>query len=79
MLAATIYKLFKHHETNGGFSAEERQMLLVGNVVAFVVALLAIRFFIGFLKKHGFKIWGYYRIVAGLVILALIYSGHIQS
>lgn len=79
MLAATIYKLFKHHETNGGFSADEWQILLVGNLVAFVVALLAIRFFIGFLKKHGFKIWGYYRIVAGLVILALIYSGHIHS
>jgi len=49
--------------------------LLFGMLVSFVVALLAIRFFIGFLKKHGFFVWGIYRIVIGLVILLLISKG----
>jgi undecaprenyl-diphosphatase len=50
-------------------------LLLIGNAVAFIVALLAIRFFIGFLTKHGFKIFGYYRIVLGLTILILLALG----
>jgi len=49
--------------------------LLVGNVVAFVVALAAIRFFIGFLSRYGFKAFGYYRIVIGLTLLALMQMG----
>jgi undecaprenyl-diphosphatase len=43
------------------------------------VALLAIKFFIGFLKKHGFKVWGYYRIVVGIALLILIYTGYLKS
>jgi len=49
--------------------------LLIGNLVAFVVAMAAIKFFISFLTKYGFKAFGYYRIVVGLVILVLIYLG----
>ena len=49
--------------------------LLIGNVIAFLVALAAIKFFIGFLTRHGFKAFGYYRIVAGIVILILIFAG----
>lgn len=79
MVAATGYKLFKHYHDNGGFSAPEIKLLLIGNVVAFFVALLAIKFFINFLKKHGFRIWGIYRIVIGLVLLALIYTGYMQA
>jgi undecaprenyl-diphosphatase len=79
MVAATGYKLFKHFHEQGGFSGEEIKLLLIGNIVAFVVALLAIKFFIEFLKKHGFRIWGIYRIVIGLVLLALIYTGYIQK
>ena len=79
MLAATGYKLLKYYKDYGGFSANEIKQLAIGNVVAFVVALLAIKFFIGFLKKHGFKIWGYYRIVVGIVLLILIYTGYIKS
>ena len=48
--------------------------LLIGNVVAFLVALAAIRFFIGFLTRHGFKAFGYYRIAAGIAILILIFA-----
>ena len=46
-------------------------MLVVGNLVAFVVAVLAIRSFIGYLTKHGFRVFGYYRILVGLAILVL--------
>ena len=79
MLAATGYKLYKYYKTNGGFSGHEIQQLAIGNLVAFVVAMLAIRFFIGFLKKHGFKIWGYYRIIVGILLLVLIFTGYLKS
>lgn len=78
MLAATVYKLYKYYKESGGFTHSEVQNLLIGNFVAFVVALLAIRFFIGFLKKHGFKVWGWYRIVAGIALLILIYTNIIK-
>ncbi|MBS1664661.1 MAG: undecaprenyl-diphosphate phosphatase [Bacteroidetes bacterium] len=74
MLAASaksfwdVYK--EHHEvlTKDNFS-----LLGIASVVTFVVAIIVIRFFIGFLQKHGFKVWGYYRIVVGLVMLLLIW------
>ncbi len=77
MLAATVYKLYKYNNENGGFSENEIKQLILGNAVAFLVALLAIKFFIQFLQKHGFKIWGYYRIVVGLILLLLIQKGFI--
>ena len=79
MLAATGYKLLKYYGDTGGFSPEEIKLLAVGNIVAFIVAILAIRFFIGFVKKYGFRIWGVYRIVAGLILLFLIYRGYIEG
>ena len=79
MLAATGYKLYKYYKEAGGFSTEDLKLLGIGNLVAFVVAMVAIKFFIGFLKKHGFRIWGIYRIVLGLILFALIYTGHIKS
>ncbi|MBK7376154.1 MAG: undecaprenyl-diphosphate phosphatase [Ferruginibacter sp.] len=78
MLAATGYKLYKYYNENGGFSANEVKQLAIGNVVAFIVALLAIKFFIGFLKKHGFRVWGYYRIIVGILLLVLILTGYIS-
>ena len=78
MLAATCYKLLKYYKESGGFSSEEIKQLAIGNVVAFIVALLAIKFFIGFLKKYGFTIWGWYRIIAGIILLLLIWKGIIQ-
>ena len=50
--------------------------LIIGNVVAFIVALLAIKFFISFVTKYGFKAFGWYRIVVGLVILGLMGMGY---
>lgn len=85
MAAVTCYSMFlkKWHiggTTERGISmimADKEHMtaFLIGNVVAFVVAALAIKFFIGFLKKHGFRVWGWYRIAAGLAMLAFIYWG----
>ncbi len=79
MLAATGYKLLKYYKEAGGFSAEEIKLLAVGNVVAFIVAIIAIKFFINFVKKYGFKVWGIYRIVLGLLLLVLIWMGVIQG
>ncbi len=74
MLAATGYKLLKYYKESGSFSHSEIHQLLVGNVVAFIVAMLAIKFFIGFLKKYGFRIWGIYRIALGIILLILIWQ-----
>ncbi len=80
MLAATGYKLLKSYKENPAIlhSHDNLKALLVGNVVAFIVAMIAIKFFIGFLQKHGFKLFGYYRIVAGILLLILIWKGIIQ-
>ncbi|WP_439559614.1 undecaprenyl-diphosphate phosphatase [Dyadobacter sp.] len=73
MAAAGGYKLLKTYDT---IKAEDIQTLLIGNVVAFVVAMLAIKFFISFLTKYGFKVFGYYRIILGLILLGLLASGY---
>ncbi|GAB3813348.1 undecaprenyl-diphosphate phosphatase [Pontibacter rugosus] len=54
---------------------EDIKLLLIGNVVGFIVAMLAIRFFIDFLTKYGFKVFGYYRIALGVVLLTLLAMG----
>jgi undecaprenyl-diphosphatase len=50
--------------------------LIIGNITAFIVALLAIKSFIGFLTKHGFKLFGYYRIVIGIALLLIHFFVH---
>lgn len=77
MLAATGYKLFKYVKENGMFNHDQIKTLLIGNVVAFVVAMIAIKFFISLLKKYGFRLWGVYRIVVGIILLIMIYKGFI--
>ena len=71
--AKKLYDFFKDGHT---ITDEEVKLLVVGNMVAFIVALIAIKSFIGFLNKHGFKIFGYYRIALGIILLALIMSGY---
>lgn len=75
MLAATVYKLYKYYKEFGVFTGQQTTIILIGNIVAFIVAMLAIKFFIGFLKKYGFKVWGVYRIIVGIILLVLIRSG----
>ncbi len=72
MFAATAYKLLKSYKS---IQADDIQILLIGNVVAFIVAMLAIKFFIAFLTKNGFKAFGWYRIVVGGAILILLALG----
>ena len=77
MLAATCLEVFKmilHGEFSG--MSDNILTLLIGCVVAFVVAILAMKWFVSFLTKYGFKLFGWYRIIVGLVILFLLYTGH---
>jgi undecaprenyl-diphosphatase len=75
MAAATGYKLLKGYKLLADHP-ENLKLLFIGNVVAFIVAMLAIKFFIGTLKKYGFRMWGYYRIVVGIAIIIAIYMGY---
>ncbi len=76
MFAAAAYKLLKAFKSGSlTFSSNEIQLLLIGNLVAFIVAMLAIKFFINYLQKYGFKLFGYYRIAVGLLILILLAFG----
>ncbi|MCK9163159.1 MAG: undecaprenyl-diphosphate phosphatase [Bacteroidales bacterium] len=77
MFAATGYKMLKAVSSDGGMEMLTTNLLtlIIGNIIAFIVAMLAIKFFINFLTKYGFKAFGYYRIVAGLAIIALMLFG----
>jgi undecaprenyl-diphosphatase len=89
MFAATAYTLFLKDwpAANGmkkGISLvtatqENTVSFIIGNIVAFVVAMLAIRFFINFLKIYGFRSFGIYRIIAGIAILVLLFTGVIAK
>ncbi|MBP1646003.1 MAG: Undecaprenyl-diphosphatase [Bacteroidetes bacterium] len=77
MLAASGYKLLKAIITPEGqqLLVDNMSTLIIGNIVAFIVAMLAIKFFINFLTKYGFKAFGYYRIVVGVIIISLMIFG----
>ncbi|WAC41129.1 undecaprenyl-diphosphate phosphatase [Pedobacter sp. SL55] len=76
MLGASVVKLYKFMKEGHTFSGDEINLLIIGNVVGFIVAIIAIKSFITVLTKHGFKAFGWYRIVVGLIILVLLLSGH---
>lgn len=76
MAAASGYKLLQGWKADSNiFAGDNLGILLLGNVVAFVVAMLAIRGFVDFLTKHGFKAFGWYRIIVGVLLLALLAMG----
>jgi undecaprenyl-diphosphatase len=77
MAAATGYKLLKTYTEHPEILTNKQNLITlgIGNIVAFVVALLVIKFFIGFLQKHGFKLFGWYRIIVGITLLILISRG----
>lgn len=87
MFAATAYTVILKKWNVAGIPKKGYQLILethqntyafiVGNVVAFAVAIIAIRFFIDYLKKHGFRLFGIYRIAAGVVLLLLILMGRL--
>ncbi|MBQ8592929.1 MAG: undecaprenyl-diphosphate phosphatase [Bacteroidaceae bacterium] len=77
MLGATVYKVYKLLKEGGTeIIMDNLTPLVVGNVVAFIVAMLAIKFFINFVTKYGFKAFGWYRIIVGAIILILLFTGH---
>ena len=90
MFAVTVYSLIiKDWSTDDGISSkgidlvtstkENTMAFITGNAVAFVVAMLAIRFFIKFLQKHGFRVFGIYRVIAGIALLILLATGVIKG
>ncbi|MHC1684471.1 MAG: undecaprenyl-diphosphate phosphatase [Clostridiaceae bacterium] len=70
MLGASTLKLVK---TGTNFSVLEWSVLLTGSIVAFLVSIVAIKFLMDFIKKHDFKVFGYYRIILGILVLAYFY------
>lgn len=80
MAAATGYKLLKAWKDNPELLKNKENLVAlgIGNLVAFVVALLAIKFFIGFLQKYGFRLFGWYRVIIGAVLLILVLTGYLK-
>jgi len=76
MFAATCKKLYDFYKTHGFPSSEEYTLLLIGNMVAFLVAMAAIRFFINWLSQNGFRVFGWYRIVVGAILFLLYVLGY---
>ncbi|MCC6461734.1 MAG: undecaprenyl-diphosphate phosphatase [Saprospiraceae bacterium] len=80
MFAATAKSLWDYFTEEGGhFTQDEIVLLAAGNLVAFVVAWIAIKAFIQFLTNNGFKIFGYYRITVGLIIVVLWALGYFEG
>lgn len=88
MCAATLYSLFLKKWGTEAYSRKGYEIIMeskqnltafaAGNVVAFIVALLAIRFFIKYLQVYGFRVFGLYRIVVGIILLGLILTGNLS-
>lgn len=77
MFAATCYKVLKLYKSGGTqLLMDNMTTLVIGNAVAFIVGVIAIKFFISFITKYGFKAFGYYRIVVGAIILVMIGLGY---
>jgi undecaprenyl-diphosphatase len=72
MFAATAKKLMDFYKEGISVNNDETNLLIFGNIIAFIVAMLAIRSFIGILNKHGFKLFGVYRIVVGGLLIVLL-------
>jgi len=81
MAAAAGYKLYQliKDPASAAMLQENIGVLIIGNVVAFVVAIIAIRFFIDFLTRHGFKAFGWYRIIVGVLLIVLLLSGTVSN
>ena len=76
MLGATVKKCYDYYKDGYVLSDDQVNLLIIGNVVAFVVAMLAIKSFIGYLSKNGFKMFGYYRIIVGAALLLIHFFLH---
>jgi undecaprenyl-diphosphatase len=80
MLAATVKSLYDVYTESPEVMGEGKLgILLTGCIVAFIVAALAIKFFIQFLQKNGFRAFGWYRIIIGIILLGLIFTGNLEG
>ena len=70
MLGASLLKIVKF---GLGFTGIELAILLVGTIVSFLVSIFVIKFLMSYIKKHDFKVFGYYRIILGIIVLASAY------
>lgn len=87
MFAASAYSLFLKKWSGSGVAKKGYELIMenqqnlyafiLGNVIAFIVAILAIRFFINYLKQYGFRVFGIYRIIVGIILLVLIFTGYL--
>lgn len=77
MFGASGIKILKFVKDGGGFTGMEASMLIVGCVVAFFVSVFAIKFLMGYIKKNNFKVFGYYRIILGVLVLAYFLIGQL--
>jgi len=76
MLAASVKSMLDLHKENPeALNTENLSLLGISSLITFIISVFVIRYFIGFLRKHGFKIWGYYRIIIGVVMLLLLWRG----
>jgi len=69
MLGATVKKLWDYYQDGFQLSSHQINLLLIGNIIAFVVAMIAIKGFIDYVSQKGFKVFGYYRIIIGLLLI----------
>ena len=79
MLGATAKKCYDYYKAGFVLTHDQVNYLILGNVIAFIVAMFAIKSFIGYLSKHGFKLFGYYRIIVGIALLVLNYFHPLTS
>src|SRR5690606_26534573 len=76
MFGATLLKLKGYFDEGNSLGTPEINQLIIGNIVGFVVAIIAIKSFIGVVSRYGFKAFGWYRIIVGGAILMMLMSGH---
>jgi undecaprenyl-diphosphatase len=76
MFGATSKKLYDFYKNGFEISSEQVNLLIIGNIVAFIVAMLAIKYFITFLQTQGFRLFGWYRIIVGGILLILFLLGY---
>lgn len=76
MFGATLKKCYDYYKDGFVLTHDQINYLIIGNVIAFIVALIAIKTFIGFISKNGFKVFGYYRIIAGITLLIIHFFVH---
>ena len=74
MFGATAKKLYDYYKAGFQLNHEQINYLIIGNIIAFIVAMLAIKSFINYLNKNGFKIFGYYRILIGSILLIIHFT-----